>query len=88
MFNQLAPVTSKDLNLQQLVGCRVVMVYARPYAQEPMIEECTVQAINITKRGKLELLVKPDASHLFAKWRDESEFVSYVKTEVSAQLSA
>lgn len=73
------PVTPKDLNLEQLKGARVQMVYARPHGQEPMIEECTVIDMTTSRRGVFQMLVKPDAPHLFAKWRGEQDFIGYVR---------
>lgn len=87
MFN-LVPVTAQDLNLEQLKGARVTIIYARPSFQSPMIEICTVLNYEFSKRGELMLLVKPDNARLFPKWRSEFDFISYVKSEVSAQLTA
>mgnify|MGYP000220992027 CR=1 FL=1 len=88
MFQNLTPVTSADINLEQLCGARVQIVYARPYGQEPMVEACTVLDYTFSKRGKFQMLVKPDAPHLFAKWRDEDDFISYVRSSQIAEVNA
>jgi len=84
MLSNLKPVTPRDLNLEQLIGCRVKMIYARPSYQSPMIEECTVLDFKTSKRGEFQMLVKPNASHLPAKWRSDMDFLGYIKTEVVA----
>ncbi len=81
MAQTLQPVTAEDLNLEQLCGARVVMVYARPYGQSPMIETCTVLDYSTSKSGVFQMLVKPDAPHLFAKWRSEGDFIEYARAD-------
>lgn len=86
MFN-LSPVTSADINLEQLCGARVKMVYARPSFQSPIIETCTVLDYAHSKRGEFQLLVQPDNARLPAKWRSEGDFVAYVRNSQIAEVS-
>jgi hypothetical protein len=84
----LAPVTSADLNLEQLIGARVEMVYARPYMQMPMVETCTVLEYTHSKRGEFQMLVQPDNPRLFPKWRSEHDFIAYANDTQIAEVSA
>lgn len=88
MAQQLSPVTAQHLNLEQLRGARVQMVYARPFGQEPMIETCTVLDYTTSKRGVFQMLVKPDATHLFPKWRGEEDFIGYARTAITENAVA
>jgi hypothetical protein len=88
MHQTLTPVTSEDLNLEQLIGARVQMVYARPYMQMPMVETCTVLEYTHSKRGEFKMLVQPDAPHLFPKWRSEHDFIGYLRDTQIAEVSA
>lgn len=67
--------------VQDMVGSRIEYVHARPYRYSPIIMTGTITAIEEDKRGVLHFRVRPDASHMLPKWRDETDLIRYLPAQ-------